>query len=698
MHQVASSFGRRWRWPAVMLLALAIAPPFSPALTRAQGDGGVETLTGTVTVTNPMLIRVLSEPFVNLSDLTAFVKRDLRMPLPSPVQITANLQGDLHKGASFRMDLPIRPEGATNDLGHGKGGSGVQVYALDFQDNASGDPFLDPIEMRGWPTALSSLKTAVGTNEVTGGEVIVWAADDRELFPTGFGPDGKLFTTDDPVGPIPQGWTAVDLDKQPFAPNRTDTVDVPMIEGEAGLKDLSNLTYTEAFDRLVEELRTRYPFTKTKGLDWDAIAARIRPEVVAAEQTHDQNAYNVALMHLAIAMHDSHIAVDPPANYVVDHFGGGIGIALAQNDDGAIVIRCVQAGSPAAQAGIPPGSILIEWNGAPAAEAATKVDQLFSESTETGLQRQRLRLLPRMPVGASAAVSWRPPGGDADKSATLTGVLDPSGVDKPCDLELTDPASFPITAKMLPGNIGYIKIDTFADNLSMLTSAWEWSLRQLDQLGAQALIVDVRENGGGVTRLATYFAGSFYERTFTLSRRVFIDANGNGVVSGIDQVEPTPVQWRKPVAVLIGSDCASACELFAAAMAHEPSHLIVGQSPTAGVEGGVFPWMMPGHIQFRAPLVGFQDANGNVFLEGTGVAPNVRAPTTTSSLILPPTDDIVLQAAETALQPSIAAETKQAAQGAQNPAAGAKTRKEKSKGKGKAGAGPNATPIATPAA
>ncbi|HEX5497752.1 MAG TPA: S41 family peptidase, partial [Thermomicrobiales bacterium] len=549
MDRAASSFGRRRRWPVVILLALAFLPPLAPALTRAQAASGVETLTGTVTVSNPMLLRVLSEPFINLSDLTAFVKRDLRMPLPSPVQITGNLQGNLRDGASFRIDLPIRPDGATNDLAHGQGGAGVQVYALDFQDNASGDPFLDPIEMRGWPTALSSLAVAVGTNEVTGGAVIVWAADDGEQFPTGFGPDGKLFTADDPVGPIPQGWTVVDLDKTPFAQIRSDTAAVPMIEGQAGLNDLSKLTYTEAFDRLLAELRTRYPFTKAKGLDWDAIAAQIRPEVAAAEQARDQNAFNLALMHLAIAMHDSHVAVDPPANFVVDRFGGGVGIALGQNDDGAIVIRCVQAGSPAAKAGISPGSILTEWNDAPAAEAATKVDQLFSESTAAGLQRQRLRLLPRMPVGTSATVSWRPPGGDADKSAVLAGVLDPYGLDKPCDLDLTDPAAFPITAKLLPGKIGYIKVDTFADNLSMLTGAWEWSLRRLDDLGATALIVDVRDNGGGVTRLATYFAGSFYDRPFTLARHVFVDAAGDQVVSGIDQVEPAPMQWRKPVAV-----------------------------------------------------------------------------------------------------------------------------------------------------
>ncbi|HEU0116069.1 MAG TPA: hypothetical protein VFQ80_15390, partial [Thermomicrobiales bacterium] len=96
------------------------------------------------------------------------------------------------------------------------------------------------------------------------------------------------------------------------------------------------------------------------------------------------------------------------------------------------------------------------------------------------------------------------------------------------------------------------------------------------------------------------------------------------------------------------------------------------------------------------PLIGFQDTAGGVFLEGTGVAPTLRPPTTTASLILPPADDVVLQAAEKALQPMIAADAQQAAKGGQNPAAAAKTRK--GKGKGKAGAGANATPAATPAA
>jgi len=41
-----------------------------------------------------------------------------------------------------------------------------------------------------------------GTREVSGGRMVIWSPDDGESFPTAFGRDGKLFTADDPVGPI----------------------------------------------------------------------------------------------------------------------------------------------------------------------------------------------------------------------------------------------------------------------------------------------------------------------------------------------------------------------------------------------------------------------------------------------------------------------------------------------------------------
>ena len=683
---------------ALLLAQLGGAPALAQG-TPVPSAAGVDTVTGTVTISNPLAIRVFSEPFVNLTDLTAFVKRDLLLPLPSPVQVTANLQGDLGKGATFTLPLPIRPEGATNDVAHGTAGPGVQVYALDFQNNGSGDPFLDPIEARGWPTALSSLRVAAGSNEVTGGAMLVWAADDREAFPTGFGPDGKLFTADDPIGPVAAGWTVVDLDATPFAQDRTATVAVPMIEGDIGLKDLSHLSYTAAFDELVAELKARYPFTAAKHLDWDAISAEVRPAVVQAEQAGDQTAFNLALMRLAVLTNDGHVAVAPPTGYVLDQYGGGLGVALGRNDAKEIVVRCVEPGSPAEAAGIKPGAVVTDWNGTAIDTAAAETPLLSAESTPLGRDEQHLRNLARMPVGQSATVAFRNPGATADQSADLTAVADPGGLNGPCGVDPIDPAEAPITFKMLPGGIAYIKVDSFAEDLDMMTKTWEWALRRFADLGATALVVDVRTNGGGATSLAKYLAGSFTDQTFTLAERVFANPDGQQVLSAIDLIEPAPVAWPGPVAVLVGPDCASACELFAAALAHDPAHLIVGQHPTAGIEGGVFPWLMPGGIQFRAPLVGFRDASGKVFLEGQGVPPNVLVPTTTESLLVPPAGDPVLDAAVSALQEGRA---KPGKAGKANAAASQQQGDQKSGKKrdksGKQRDQNEATPVATPQA
>ncbi len=160
----------------------------------ANPDGVVQ-LTGTVTVTNRFVLEDRAEPMMALVDLTAFIKRDPDLKAPYPDQTIASLQGDLASGAKFAMQLPIEPHAQLNDVSNGKGTSaGVAAFALDFDTNIVGDAFLGPFELKGGPSGLDALKLAAGTNEIVGGRMVVWAPDDAEMFPTGFGTDAKLFT------------------------------------------------------------------------------------------------------------------------------------------------------------------------------------------------------------------------------------------------------------------------------------------------------------------------------------------------------------------------------------------------------------------------------------------------------------------------------------------------------------------------
>jgi carboxyl-terminal processing protease len=183
-------------------------------------------------------------------------------------------------------------------------------------------------------------------------------------------------------------------------------------------------------------------------------------------------------------------------------------------------------------------------------------------------------------------------------------------------------------------------------------------------LGSPALIIDLRDNGGGLGVSPLYMAGSFYDEPFELFRTELINEQGVGVDIGGDDVVPGTVQWDLPVAVLIDDGCASACELMTAAIAENPDHLIVGYTPTAGVEASVFLWNLPGDIPFQAPYQRLM-RDGEIYLEGAGVPPNVEVPATIDNLLDP--DDEVIEAAEEALVPQI----QEAAEAAATPAPGA---------------------------
>lgn len=343
---------------------------------------------------------------------------------------------------------------------------------------------------------------------------------------------------------------------------------------------------------------------------------------------------------------DGHVSAQPPIDDLLRRFGGGVGLSLGQTDDGAVVVRAVADGSPAAAAGIAVGALILDWDGRSVVDALAATEIVFSASSPHVAALQRLALLPRGEPGTTRAVRFQNP--DADPATVeIELTRDERGLFDAFGPAPANPAELPITVDLRDGRIGYVRINTFFDDLALVAASWEWAITRLNQLGAAALIVDVRGNGGGAGGLATYAAGAFTDETFDLAETFFADETGTLVLSGAVRVDPTPVAWDKPVAVLIDEGCASACEIFVAAVAEDPAALVVGQYPTAGVEGAVFPWLLPGERYFQAPL-GLFRRDGDIFIEGTGVPPTVDVPVTRESLLSP--DDVVLGAAEDALR------------------------------------------------
>jgi len=636
--------------------AILVAMPNLGSVAAQQTDtsGGVVQLTGKVTVTNRFSLQDATEPFMALIDLTAFIKRDKNMKLPYPTQTITGLEGDLAKGASFTMQLPIEPQAKLNNVSNGKStGQGLTVFALDYDTNTIGDGFLGPEEWEGWPGALDSLKFSPNTYEVYGGRLIVWSPDANEMFPTGFGTDGKLFTADDPIGPIPQGWTVVDLDQKPFEQIRTKTVEMPIVEGEAAENDLSKLSYTDAFDALVKDLKVRYTFTDFKKINWNAIVAAIRPQIVKAEQDKSLEEFNIAMLRFSAMFHDGHLSVDPPQDYFEKLDGGGVGLVLGYTSDNAIIARKVLDNLPAAKAGIKKGAEILQWDGGPVKQAIDGVDLLFAPaSSPQGILLSKLQFLTRSPVDTTVNIRFQNPG-ESPQSVSLTSVQERQSLYQSTTYPEQNIAEAPLERFYIGQLIGFIRVNTFFGDSILLVHSWNSAIQEFKDLGVSGLIIDVRSNAGGNGGVAGYFAGSFYKQSFELNESFQADkATGKFVSEGKFTVDPTALQWDKPVAVLIGPECASACEIFSAAMAHDPNHLLVGMYPTSGVEAGVGPWTLPGKLSFQAPVIRFQNPDGSIFLEGVGVQPNVQVPLTADNLTSD--NDVVLVAAAQALQQQIA--------------------------------------------
>lgn len=96
-----------------------------------------------------------------------------------------------------------------------------------------------------------------------------------------------------------------------------------------------------------------------------------------------------------------------------------------------------------------------------------------------------------------------------------------------------------------------------------------------------ALIIDVRENQGGSSRIAHDFASIFFKKTVAYGK--FVKKNKNGKLeTTIGKLEPNKnIFIDKPIVILISNKCFSSNELFLAPFKISKRAVLIGQ-PTAG--------------------------------------------------------------------------------------------------------------------
>lgn len=636
------------RWLAFVLLATLLVGPTASADAVAQtgpatptGDTGVRIVHGLAG--SSVGLGGTAPPFAALTDLTAYLDQDLTVPLDPRGQILAPLRS-VATQAQFDLALPEQPLGQPHAFGDAPE-PGVQIFAVNIHASLGESPFLDPFEYSGWPTAYSTLSLATGTFAIDGGALLVWSDGDHQTFPTGPGPDGRLFTGDDPLAPVAAGWTLIDLSTPTFRQHRDATADVTIIPGFGGVRDLSRMNDIDAFDTLVAQLRVAYPFTDQKHIDWDALNTIYRPEIAAAQRAGDRTALNDALLRFAAAIPDGHVGVTPGLPALRERLGGTLGFTIGASSYGAVFVTTVAPDSPAAAVGITPGLELVSMDGVPATAAVDATDLIRPVSTAAARRDEQLRLLPLGPVGTQATLAVRVAPDQPERTVTLPRtasdepVLALLGQDR---ASLAGAATPPVDSRLLDDQTGYVRVRTFAEAPQAITAGWDYAIGHLQRAGATNLILDLRGNPGGILPVATYLAGSFITQPVNLADLHIRADDGSWPVSGKLIVRPNQALWSGRVTVLIDSGCISACEVLAGALAANPATEILGSEPTGGVVGTVSFWQLPSGLTFQAPLGRYLQGE-RIWLEGRGVSPTIVVPVSRTTLLSG--DDAVLDAA-----------------------------------------------------
>ncbi|MGH9687952.1 MAG: S41 family peptidase [Candidatus Acidiferrales bacterium] len=231
----------------------------------------------------------------------------------------------------------------------------------------------------------------------------------------------------------------------------------------------------------------------------------------------------------------------------------GVGMVIEQGANGQTLVQVPFVNSPAYKAGIRPGDVILKVDGKACA----------------GLNTSEVANLLR---GA--------------KGTPVTITLGREGWAKPIEVTVTR-AEIPrpaveYTAMVRPG-IGYIRVSTFNDTTT--DRDFVAALDQLDAPKLDGLVIDLRNNGGGLVDQSVGMADIFLHKGDLIvshhgrssPERRYYAIRGN---QGLDV----------PVVVLINGQTASASEIFAGALQDHDRALIVGETSFGkGLVGTQFP-------------------------------------------------------------------------------------------------------------
>lgn len=179
-----------------------------------------------------------------------------------------------------------------------------------------------------------------------------------------------------------------------------------------------------------------------------------------------------------------------------------------------------------------------------------------------------------------------------------------------------------VKAEILPGNVGVLELRSFALKSPGQSQAYAAAMSFLKD--TEALIIDVRHNGGGDGEAVADLAGYFLEKKTLLQWDVPRNGPQREHFSAA-AVEGPRYGAAKPVYVLTSNDTFSAAEECAYDLQTQKRALVVGEHSGGGANHNRF-FRVGDGFALSVPYMATKNAVTGINWEGTGVPPDVKVP------------------------------------------------------------------------
>lgn len=329
----------------------------------------------------------------------------------------------------------------------------------------------------------------------------------------------------------------------------------------------------------------------------DAGAARFREAVEVIRENYDGGPEPSADQLTDTALEDMMKSLDPHSEYLTrkrlnnvenDLKGefGGIGVQIELKDNRVTVIAPI-AGTPGERAGILRGDQIVKVNG----------ELIAAPLLNSAIEKLRGR------PGTNVDITLHRPSTDKDFDVTITREIIRQDTIR--------------AAQMVEPGIGYIHLTQFNERSG---TEFREALDKLEHEGMHALILDLRNNPGGLLNVAVEVAQPFFSKG-----ELVVYTQGRAASSRQDYNAQSDAPRRDyPIAVLVNSGSASASEVVTGALRDTHRAVVVGERTFGkGLVQSIIP--LRNGDALRLTTAHYYTPGGRVIQE-VGITPDVEVP------------------------------------------------------------------------